>query len=73
LTLPGLRFSGTSRLPGALFCMLKDPRKKAVAARLQKFFRDLKKQVTEGVEDLWRKAETRSSGKQSEPGERDGE
>lgn len=57
-----------------LFVMLKDPRKKAVTARLNEFFGDLKRQVSEGVEELWRGVENRlSGGPKSEPRERERE
>jgi hypothetical protein len=51
--------------------MLKDPRKKAASMRLQNFFRDLKQQVAQGAEELWRKVERRLSAKESESRDKD--
>jgi len=51
--------------------MLKDPRKKAVTTRLQLFFRQLRHQVGEGVEELWQRVEARFSGESSESHDKD--
>ena len=55
----------------ALICMLKNTRKKAVTTRLQLFFRQLRHQVGEGVEELWQRVEARFSGESSESHDKD--
>jgi hypothetical protein len=38
---------------------VKDPRRRAVAERLHRFFAVLREQVAEGTDDLWQRVQTR--------------
>ena len=49
-----------------------DPRRRIVADRLRRYFAELSKQLTTGVEDFWRRVESKMRSQQATPHNDDG-